>query len=173
MCWWKITTVRAVVMISFLVGAGVARGEVILKLEHGAKAPVKTKKAPVSSKQNEPEFERYGSYLLGGKKEQLHLQLTTNKKAAEPEIRWDEKHAKATGLKAPKAAAKPKGNKPQKDLWAMEPQAASVPMAASSAQLPAGQSVAVPAPRALWAGLGMLVTMGMWRWVVQRRRVVG
>ena len=172
MCWWKRRAVCAWAVVLVAVGTGSARAETILRLDHDSKpkAAVKAKQNSFSlhalSARDDSEFDRYAHYLLAGKKEQTPTHLVSNKKKIpEPPIQWGDKHAKEVQLKALKGThKKPMHSDPSPDLsvqWAAPP----IPMAASTVELPAG----VPAPKSLWAGLGMLGVMGALKWLAGRR----
>jgi hypothetical protein len=173
MCWWRWRASCAVVMFLICLSASWARGEAILKLEHGPKkkAPAKSAKSSLSLRQNhgqnDAEFERYAPYLLAGRKSQPPFQVASNKKKAwEQEIQWNDKHAKKAGLKGVKGVkiARKPGSK-QLQPVVMHPAAEPLPMPASSIGLPAS----VPVPKPLWAGLIMLGMIGIWRWWIGRR----
>src|SRR5882672_3481223 len=172
MCWWKRRAVCAWAVILVAVGAGSARAETILRLDHDSrpKAAEKTKQHSFSlralSARDDSGFDRYAHFLLAGKKEQAPTHLVSSRKnMTEPPIHWGDKHAKKVQLKGLKVThKKPVHSDPSPDLsvqWAVP----SIPMAASAVELPAS----VSAPKSLWAGVGMLATLGVWRWLAARR----
>jgi hypothetical protein len=169
MCWWKTISVRALVAVLLLICAGSARGEAILRLEHSlkTKSPAKTKNNSFSlraiSARDDSEFDRYAPYLLSGRKEQPQVHLAgSNKKAPELAIQWDDKHARKFHLKGLKVVKKPVRVELPHEVT-VKPESI-VPMAGSGQELPAS----VPAPKPLWAGIGMIAAIGTWRWFVRR-----
>ena len=166
MCWWRTRTVCASLVVLLMFGA-FARGESILQL-HRASEPKSTKpRSPALSVTRDDEDSDGSRFVLGGKKKEqpLHV-VSSKKKAAQPPIHLDEKHAKKVKLKTPKLPKKPLKTEPPKPIsvqFAVEP----TPMAPSATELTG--ATAVPAPNSLWAGLAMMAALGICRWYSARR----
>src|SRR5580765_4777857 len=168
MCWWKSLLLRTRLLIFSLCVKGFAKAQSIFP--RGQCDKENEKKKSVFSTQISSD-ERSRTYLLIDRRPEVHPPvLENNKKVSLPPIHWDSKHAKKIKVKAMKL--------PDKTLKFIAPPQAphqsslvtaaiDLPMAASSMEIPAG----VPAPSALWAGLGMLGAMGAWKWFA--RRAVG
>jgi hypothetical protein len=168
-CWKSIVCVSLVFCCLFSVSS--ARGESILRLDHPAKkAAVKVKKkkkfsARVIAPQHAPELDRSIAYLLGGKHQEPKAALSAQKKKPATGIEWGDEPAHKIALKHSSSApiVAPSGS--LLVLFQTDLTPPPVPMAASAMQMPSS----VPAPKTLWAGLGMLGVMGCWRWWAARR----
>ena len=119
--------------------------------------------------QSQDDFARIGariwpdepSFLLSGKRVDPHI-LPPSPKKKPHEIESGEKNAKQVELKKPKTTFVVGG-----DTTFTSPPPA--PMAASSVEMTVAS---VPAPKALWAGLGMLGALVLWRRVCALRAAV-
>jgi len=165
MYWWKSAVVCAGVVF-FLPGlSGSAKAESILRLERAgraseAKAKANSLELRPASLRDEPQLDRFAPYLLVGKRADTHFPIAqSRKKVVHPPIAWNDKNAKKLNVKGWKKAPKPPHFVPPEDVVGAEP-ASAVVMPASAAELPGS----VPAPRALWGGVGMLTLLGLWRW---------
>jgi hypothetical protein len=165
MCWWKSLSVCVGVVVFSLCLTGSAGAEAILRPDHGAKGK-DTNKIPLSTRAGTDE--RSWSYLLIERRPEVDLPALENKKkVSDPPIHWDSKHAKKLKVKAPKLPHKtphflsPPQTPHQAPLVTAQ---VDVPMAASSMVT----TSSVPAPSALWAGLGMFAAMGAWKCFARR-----
>lgn len=163
MCsWWQAKVVCASVVVLAICGTS-ARGESILQLHRAsaAKTPAKTgKPAPSITVRDDSDFDG-ARFLLGGKKEQPTPMAAGKKKAAEPPVEWDQKHAKKVKLKGlPKKPPKPEPKHETSVQWAVAP----TPMAPA-----AMEATSVPAPKAMWAGLSLMSLLGICRLWTSRR----
>ena len=164
MCWWKSLKVCTAVSVFLLCWTGFARAEAILRLEHSAKGS-ETKKKLFSTSSTNQEMERSRTYLLDDRRPDLRVSIAeSNQKISDTLIHWDQKHAKQLKVKELKLAHKPPRSVVPRELPTVSE--VSIPMAASATELPAS----VPAPKSLWAGMGMIGATGLWRWLMGRRQ---
>jgi len=170
MCWWYSKAACAWLIVFFLVGAGSARGEAILKLDRATKAKAAAKSSkkvasPPAAVRDDPEPDPGSRFVFAGKKEQpATLLMSSKKKDTElPPLQWNDKHAGKVQLKVPKVPSKPvhAPPKPKPPVWTVTP----TPMAPSAMEVST-----VPAPQSFWAGLAMIAAMGAWRWFAGRYR---
>jgi hypothetical protein len=176
----RFMTVWTVAMGFSLAWAGAARGEPILRLEHGSKPntpPQKTKpqfqvqarKAPrlfTTALRNEPDFERFAPYLLNGNRDKLEFRAAPHRKEiSNAGICWGDQHARKIVLKELKFAQMPLTAKSSHDVPPVPPEPAGLPepRASLSAVTPS-----VPAPSAIWAGLGMIGLLAGRKWLAGR-----
>jgi hypothetical protein len=166
MCCWKSLVVCTGVIVFSFYWTGFARAEAILRLEHAAKGS-ETKRNLLSTSSTNEEMERRRTYLLDDRRPEVFFLLAESKmKVSDALIHWDQKHAKKIKAKGLKLAHKPPRSVVTHELPAVSE--LSISMAASATELPAS----VPAPKPLWAGLGMIGGMGLWRWLMGRRLAV-
>lgn len=171
MCWWWRARAVWVLATAFVMGAAAsARGESILQINHSSKTKTAAKTSGNSFStrgmvaKDDSEFDRFAPYLLAGKKEQPPAVTSNKKKASQPPVEWNDKHAKKVklkGLKLPKKPPKHEPAPPSSVQWALTP----TPMAPSAMEM----SASVPAPQSLWGGLAMMAALGLWRWWAARR----
>jgi hypothetical protein len=159
------------VIFSCSIWAGSARGEAVLRLDHPANksAAKKSKKKfspPAKALRDDRELDTFAAYLLGGKRDEPKVAVVTHKKKPATGVEWGDQHAHNIHLKHPKSAHKAPPSRPllvSNQIDSTLPPV--IPMAPLSMEMPSS----VPAPKTLWAGLGMLAVMGCWRWFVARR----
>jgi len=162
MCWWKSFAICAGFAVLSLCWTGLARGEAILHLEHAKGNEAKGNSFAVRTAlvRDEREFEHFAAYLLAGKRADVRFPIVEDKeKVVHPPIQWNDKHAKKINVKGLNNAPKPPRHVPPLDVVAPPPAVVPVVMPASATELPAS----VPAPKALWAGLGMMALLAGWR----------
>ena len=170
MCWCKSVAVCIALIFSCSIWAGSARGEAILRLDHpatktAAKKSPKKFSPPAKALRNDSESESFAAYLLGGKHEEPKVAIASHKKKPATGIEWGDQHAHQVQLKHSKNAHKAPPSRPLLVSYQTEPAPPTIPMAPLAMELPSS----VPAPKTLWAGLGMLSAIGCWRWFAARR----
>lgn len=163
MRWWKSLLVCALVMIFSCCWTGVARGEAILRFGH----PPLTKKMVKAKKKFSPKLKLAKAksglgtpYLLNGKAKAPQVVVSVARKKSAG-VESGDKHAASLTLKAATSILHLPGGGPQSS------EASEIPMAASATALPAS----VPAPKALWAGMGLIALMAGCKWLARRGSV--
>ena len=200
MLYLRFMPVWASAMILSLAWSGSARGETIFRFEYTftGNAPLHTTQIPFSiragdgrgpvvfdgrlfeagnihktftiSRRNEPDFDRFVSYLLNGRGDKLQFRFSTDKKKIfETEVCWGDKRDRRIDLKGmkinnlhmriesfryvPPVQREDGFWKAKVSFWSSTP--------------------SVPAPKSLWGGLGMICAIAAWKYIAARRMAGG